>query len=103
MIPESSLFEIDNDNNKIRIESLCRVVNANNRLNFEKFLKDTNLSGTLNITNWTFEAVKALFKIYHYSNQRVTLKQGSRYLMLVQYSHEPMLDSFAEAIVSGKF
>lgn len=103
MVPNLSSYELDNDEHRIRIESLGRVVNENNQQNFERILKNTHLSGTYDITNWTFEAVKVLFEICAHTKQRITLKQGARYFMLVQYPHGPMLETLAEAIVSGNF
>ncbi|TFG35037.1 hypothetical protein EU527_00090 [Candidatus Thorarchaeota archaeon] len=102
MIPENA-SEIACDNNRIRIELLGRFVIEDNRQNFEEILNGITLSGTYDITDWTFEAVRVLFKICHQTNQRVTLKQESRYFMVVQYPSELMLDIFAEAIATGKF
>lgn len=103
MTHTSSSLELDNDEHRIRIESLGRVVNEKNQLNFVKILTSTALSGTFDITDWTPEAIEALLVTCVSTNKRVTMKQGSRYFMLVQYPRGPMLQAVAESIATGTF
>ena len=95
------LTEDDTKNRKIRVESLGRIVKQIQRPHFEKLIRESITSGVVDITGWTIEAVRALLKICAEGNLRVTLKDGTRYFMPVRYPKGHMLESLANAIVSG--
>ena len=95
------LSEDDTENRKIRVESLGRIVKQIQRPHFEKLIRESITSGVVDITDWTIEAVRALLKICSEGNLRVTLKDGTRYFMPVRYPKGQMLESLANAIVSG--
>ena len=103
MMPDSLHQEIENDDNKIRIEALGRVVNFQNRDRFERILREKKWSGTIDITGWTLDAVTALVTVCADEKLSVTIKHGSRYFMPICFPKRRMLESFAEAILSGKF
>lgn len=101
MMPDS--FHPENDDRINRIESLGRVVNEQNRPQFERMLRETKWSGVIDIFEWTSDAVKALVTVCADENLSITIKHGSRYFMPIRFPKRPMLESFAEAIVSGDF
>jgi hypothetical protein len=103
MIPDSFHPEIENGDRKTRMESLGRVVNGQNRSQFERMLRETKWSGVIDISEWTTDAVKALVTVCADENLSITIKNGSRYFMPIRFPKKPMLESFAEAIVSGEF
>jgi len=103
MIPDSYHPEIDNDDDKIRIESLGRVVNELNRDQFERILRERTWSGAIDITGWTLDAVTALVVVCADKKLSITIKHGSRYFMPIIFPKKRMLESFAEAIIEGKF
>lgn len=103
MMPDSFHPELENDNRKIRIESLGRVVNEQNRFQFERMLRETKWSGVIDISEWTVDAVKALVTVCADEKLSITIKHGSRYFMPIRFPKRPMLESFAEAILSGEF
>lgn len=96
-----SSIELDNHIYRPKIESLGCVINNKNRLHFERILKMTCLSGTYDITDWTHEAIKVILEVCAYTNQRVTLKHGTRYFMPIKYPNSPMLETFVDAIMSN--
>ena len=102
-MPDSFHPELENDDRKIRIESLGRVVNEQNRFQFERMLRETKWSGVIDISEWTVDAVIALVTVCADEKLSITIKHGSRYFMPIRFPKRPMLESFAEAIISGEF
>jgi hypothetical protein len=78
-------------------------VNEQNRPQFERMLRETKLPSVIDITGWTVDAVKSLVTVCADEKQSITIKQGSRYFMPIRFPKRPLLDSFAEAIISGEF
>jgi len=103
MTIDSSLTEDDIENRRIRIESLGRIVKQIHSPHFEKLIRESLTSGVVDITDWTLEAVRALLKVCAEQTLRVTLKDGTRYFMPVRYPKGPILESLANAIVSGEW
>ncbi len=103
MIPDSFHPELENDDRKIRMESLGRVVNKQNRLQFERMIRETKWSGVIDISEWTTDAVKALVTVCADEKLSITIKRGSRYFMPIRFPKKSMLESFADAIISGEF
>jgi hypothetical protein len=103
MMPDSLRPDIDDDTDRVRIEALGRVVNEQNRNHFERILRERTWSGAIDITDWTLDAVKALVIVCADKNLSITIKHGSRYFMPIRFPKRRMLESFAEAIVEGKF
>ena len=103
MMPDSLYPETENDENKIRIESLGRIVNAQNRDQFERILRERTWSGAIDITGWTLDAVTALVIVCADEKLSITIKHGNRYFMPIRFPKRRMLESFAEAIIAGKF
>jgi len=103
MIPDSYHPEIENNDDKIRIESLGRVVNELNRERFERILRERTWNGAIDITGWTLHAVTALVVVCADLKLSITIKHGSRYFMPISFPKKRMLESFAEAIIEGKF
>ncbi|MFW9843043.1 MAG: hypothetical protein ACFFEV_00530 [Candidatus Thorarchaeota archaeon] len=103
MMPDSLHPEIDDDTEKLRIEALGRVVNVKNRDHFERILQERTWTGAIDITGWTLDAVKALVVVCADRNLSITIKHGSRYFMPIRFPKKRMLESFAEAIIEGKF
>lgn len=103
MLPDSFHPELENDDRKIRMESLGRVVNKQNRLQFERMIRETKWSGVIDISEWTADAVKALVTVCADEKLSITIKRGSRYFMPIRFPKRPMLESFAESIISGEF
>ena len=93
----------DTENRRIRVESLGRIVKQLHRPHFEKLIRESIGSGVVDITDWTIEAVKALLKVCAEENLRVTMKDGTRYFLPVRYPKGQMLESLANAIVSGEW
>ena len=102
-MPDSFHPEIENVDRKTRMESLGRVVNGQNQSQFERMLRETKWSGVIDISEWTTDAVKALVTVCADEKLSITIKNGSRYFMPIRFPKRPMLESFAEAIVSGEF
>lgn len=103
MIPNLFHPEEENDDNQVRMESLGLFVNEQNRPQFERMLRETKWSSVIDISGWTIDAVKALVTICADENLSITIKHGSRYFMPIRFPKRPLLDSFAESIVSGDF
>ena len=103
MMPDSFHPEIENDDRQTRMESLGRVVNVQNQSQFERMLRETKWSGVIDISEWTTDAVKALVTVCADEKLSITMKYGSRYFMPIRFPKKPMLESFAEAIISGDF
>jgi hypothetical protein len=103
MIPDLFYPEVKNDDNKIRMESLGLFVNERNRPQFERMLRETKWSGVIDISGWTSDAVKALVTVCAEETLSITMKRGSRYFMPIRFPKRPLLDSFAESIISGDF
>jgi len=103
MMPDLFLSEVENDDNKVSMESLGLFVNEQNRLQFERMLRETTWSGVIDITGWTIDAVKALVTVCADENLPITIKHGSRYFMPIRFPKKPLLDSFAESIILGDF
>ena len=97
------LSQDDAENKRIRVESLGRIVKEIQRPHFEKLVRECVSSGVVDITDWTIEALRALLKVCAEDNLRVTLKDGTRYFMPVRYPKGQMLESLANAIVSGEW
>ena len=91
------------ENRRIRVESLGRIVKEIQRPHFEKLLRESISSGVIDITDWTIVAVRALLKVCAEDNLRISLKDGTRYFMPVRYPKGQMLESLANAIVSGEW
>ncbi|KXH71613.1 MAG: hypothetical protein AM326_11630 [Candidatus Thorarchaeota archaeon SMTZ-45] len=91
------------ENRRIRIESLGRIIKQLQRPHFEKLIRESIISGIIDITDWTIEAVRALLKVCAEKNLKITLKDGTRYIMLVKYPKDQMLESLANAIKSGEW
>ena len=104
MMPDSIHPEaVENDDNKVRIEALGRVVNTQNRDQFERILRERTWSGAIDITGWTLDAVTALVIVCADQKLSITIKHGNRYFMPIRFPKRRMLESFAEAIIEGKF
>ena len=103
MTVDPLLTEDDAENKRIRVESLGRIVKEIQRPHFEKLIHESINSGVVDITDWTIEAVRALLKVCAEGNLRITLKDGTRYFMPVRYPKGQMLESLANAIVSGQW
>lgn len=97
------LTQDDAENRRIRVESLGRIVKQIQRPHFEKLIRESINSGVVDITDWTIEAVRALLKVCAEENLKITLKDGTRYFMPVRYPKGQMLESLANAIVSGEW
>ncbi len=97
------LTEVDIENRRVRVESLGRIVKEIQRPYFEKLIRESISSGVVDITDWTIEAVRALLRVCAEENLRITLKDGTRYFMPVRYPKGRMLESLANAIVSGEW
>jgi hypothetical protein len=95
--------ETEFDDRIIRVQTLGRIISKVNRIQFEKLVRTSIISGVVDITEWTLEAVKALLKVCAEEELMVTIKDGTRYFMPVRYPKGPMMESLAEAIVSGKW
>jgi hypothetical protein len=95
--------ESDFDDRIIRVQTLGRIISKVNRIQFEKLVRTSIISGVVDITGWTLEAVKTLLKVCAEEELRVTIKDGTRYFMPVRYPKGPMMESLAEAIVSGEW
>ncbi|MFW9768976.1 MAG: hypothetical protein ACFFF9_01575 [Candidatus Thorarchaeota archaeon] len=93
----------DFDDRLIRVQTLGRIISKVNRSQFEKLLHSSIFSGVVDVTGWTLEAVKALLKVCADEELRITIKDGTRYFMPVRYPKGPMMESLAEAIVSGEW
>ena len=102
MMPDIFHLEVDNDDRKIRIESLGLFVNRENRPQFERMLRETKWSGVVDISVWTPDAVKALVTVCADKKLSITIKHGSRYFMPIRFPQRLLLDSFAESIISGE-
>jgi len=102
-MPESFHPEEESDDRKTRMESLGCLVNEQNRPQFERMLRETSWSGVIDITGWTPDAVKALVTVCADEKQSITIKYDSRYFMPIRFPRKPLLDSFAEAIITGEF
>ncbi len=103
MMPDSLQPELDNDSNRRRIEALGKVVNDQNRDHFERILRERTWSGAIDITDWTLDAVTALVVVCADKKLSITIKHGSRYFMPIRFPKRRMLESFAEAIIEGRF
>jgi hypothetical protein len=103
MMPDLFQSEVESDHVKIRMESLGLFVNNQNRPQFERMLQETKWSGVIDISGWTSAAVKALITVCADENLSITMKRGSRYFMPIRFPKKPLLDSFAESIISGEF
>lgn len=97
------LTEDDIENRRLRVESLGRIVKKLQHPHFEKLIRESINSGVVDITDWTIEALRALLKVCAEDNLRITLKDGTRYFMPVSYPKGPLLESLANAIVSGEW
>ena len=95
--------EDDAENRRIRVESLGRIIKEIQCPHFEKLIRESISSGVVDITDWTIEAVRALLRVCAEENLRITLKDGTRYFMPVRYPKGQMLESLANAIVSGQW
>lgn len=103
MIPGLFHPEEESADRNIRMESLGLFVNEQNRPQFERMLRETKWSGVIDISGWTLDAVKALVTVYADEKQTITIKHGFRYFMPIRFPKRPLLDSFAESIISGDF
>ena len=103
MTVDPLLTEDDTENRRIRVESLGRIVKEIQRPHFEKLIRESISAGVVDITDWTIEAVRALLKVCAEEKLRITLKDSTRYFMPVRYPKGQMLESLANAIVSGQW
>ncbi|MGY5863300.1 MAG: hypothetical protein RTV41_01745 [Candidatus Thorarchaeota archaeon] len=97
------ISETEFDDKRIRVQTLGRIISKVNRVQFENLARKSIVSGVVDITGWTLEGVKALLKVCAEGELRVTIKDGTRYFMPVRYPKGPMMESLAEAIVSGEW
>ena len=95
--------ETEFDDKRIRVETLGRIISKVNRAQFEQLIRTSIISGVVDITGWTLEGVKALLTVCAEEELRITIKEATRYFMPVQYPKGPMIESLAEAIVSGEW
>jgi len=93
----------DFDDRLIRVQTLGRIISKVNRVQFENLIRSSIISGVVDVTGWTLEAVKVLLKVCAEDEIRVTIKDGTRYFMPVRYPKGPMMESLAEAIVTGEW
>ncbi len=100
---DSHFSETEFDDKRIRVETLGRIISKVNRAQFEQLIRTSIISGVVDITGWTLEGVKALLTVCAEEELRITIKETTRYFMPVRYSKGPMIESFAEAIVSGEW
>jgi hypothetical protein len=91
------------DDRLIRVQTLGRIISKVNQVQFEKLVRTSIISGVVDVTGWTLEAVKVLLKVCAEEELRVTIKDGTRYFMPVRYPKGSMMESLAEAIVSGEW
>jgi hypothetical protein len=66
-------------------------------------LRESSWSGVIDISGWTLDAVKALVTVCAEENFTITIKHGSRYFMPIRFPKGPLLDSFAESLISRDF
>ncbi len=95
--------ETEFDDKRIRVETLGRIISKVNRAQFEQLIRTSIISGVVDITGWTLEGVKALLTVSAEEELRITIKEATRYFMPVRYPKGPMIESLAEAIVSGEW
>ncbi|TET11600.1 MAG: hypothetical protein E3J86_02470 [Candidatus Thorarchaeota archaeon] len=95
--------ETEFDDKRIRVETLGRIISKVNRAQFEQLIRTSIISGVVDITGWTLEGVKALLTECAEEELRITIKEATRYFMPVRYPKGPMIESLAEAIVSGEW
>ncbi len=95
--------ETEFDDKRIRVETLGRIISKVNRSQFEQLIHISIISGVVDITGWTLEGVKALLTVCAEEELRITIKEATRYFMPVRYPKGPMIESLAEAIVSGEW
>ena len=95
--------ETEFDDKRIRVQTLGRIISKVNRAQFEQLIRTSITSGVVDITGWTLEGVKALLTICAEKELRVTIKDETRYFMPVRYPKGPMMESLANAIVSGEW
>lgn len=95
--------ETEFDDKRIRVETLGRIISKVNRAQFEQLIRTSIISGVVDITKWTLEGVKALLTVCAEDELRITIKEATRYFMPVRYPKGPMIESLAEAIVSGEW
>jgi hypothetical protein len=100
---DSHFSETEFDDKRIRVETLGRIISKVNRVQFEQLIRTSIISGVVDITGWTLEGVKALLTVCAEEELRITIKEATRYFMPVRYPKGPMIESLAEAIVSGKW
>lgn len=95
--------ETEFDDKRVRVETLGRIISKVNRAQFEQLIRTSIISGVVDITGWTLEGVKALLSVCAEEELRITIKDATRYFMPVRYTKGPMIESLAEAIVSGEW
>jgi hypothetical protein len=100
---DSHFSETEFDDKRIRVETLGRIISKVNRAQFEQLIRTSIISGVVDITGWTLEGVKALLTVCAEEELRITIKEATRYFMPVRYPKGPMIESLAEAIVSGEW
>ncbi len=87
------------DEQLLVIESIGRTLQEDQGTKFEKLLHDANLSATINVTDWTYEAVRALLSVGREKNIKLSLRNGERYCTVVVYPDGPMFSALTESIV----
>jgi len=95
--------ETEFDDKRIRVETLGRIISKVNRAQFVQLIRTSIISGVVDITGWTLEGVKALLTVCAEEELRITVKDATQYFMPVRYPKGPMIESLAEAIVSGEW
>ena len=103
MMPDAWSTDVDIEDKQTRIEVLGRLVSNQNQAHFERMIRGMLWSGVVDITDWTFEAVRALVIVCSEENLIITFKRGNRYFMPIHYPQGPLLESFARAIMTGQF
>lgn len=97
------LSETEFDDKRIRVQTLGRIISKVNRAQFEQIIRTSIISGVVDITGWSLEGVKALLTVCAEEELRITIKDETRYFMPVRYPKGAMMDSLANAIVSGEW
>ena len=95
--------ETEFDDKRIRVQTLGRIISKINRAQFEQLIRSSIISGVVDITGWTLEGVKSLLKVCAEEELRITIKNETSYFMPVRYPKGPMMESLANAIVSGEW
>ena len=100
---DPNFSETEFDDKRIRVQTLGRIISKVNRAQFEQLIRTSIVSGVVDVSGWTLEGVKVLLTICAEKQLRITIKDETRYFMPVRYPKGPMIESLANAIVSGEW